>query len=119
MQVFWTRGYTEDNWRMRIYKISGKTITWQEVAMEQASINLLYCRLEYDGRNTMIVADLPNNTVHTWSVDGTYGGQLITAEQVHKPCRPAVDKATGVLYLGTWDKVGVYSLTYSDAAANN
>ncbi len=122
-EVFWTRGYTDDIWRMRIYIVRGRDIIkCDDAAMttkegESLAINLMYCRLGYDGRNTMIVSDLPNNTVHTWNVDGSYGGVLLTADQVHKPCRPAVDRSTGVLYLGTWDKVGMYSLVYGDSTS--
>lgn len=115
-EVFWARGYIGDSWGLRIFRVTSGTVVHQVVSVPQnVAANIKFSRLSYDGRTTMLLADLPGQAVYKWSVDGQYEGALLTSEHVTKPCRIAVDEKRGLLYVGQLDKVRVFQATYDSS----
>ena len=122
---FWTLEESNGNRHLRVYsvnkRLSDGNVTWREINVPKTDdkhINLLWCRLSYDGNMNIFLVDWDNKAVHVLLINGQYLCQLLSPHNLKKrPCRLAIDQKRQVLYVGQDNcEVEAFKLTYGDGS---
>ena len=116
--VFWTieRLHKTDTCHLRIYKVRKEQtgLTWSIInshIKQGIYINLLGCKLAYDGSNRIFMTDCCASSIHLFTGDGEYHGEILTlCHGIVQPFGLDVDTERKLLMIGQWNLVNVFKI---------
>ena len=116
--VFWTleRLQATDVCQLRMYSTERdrQEIKWRNIdchMMRSIYVNLLGCKLAYDGDNYVLMTDCCANSVHLFTLDGNCHREILTFYNgLRQPFGLAVDHQRKLLFVGQWNAINMFKI---------